>query len=301
MSTLAMSAQDPCLELVVYQLKESHKDQYPQLMERARKHINKFPGLLDYQTYNSVNDHLLYVDIVKWANLEYALEASKKVQQMTELKEFMGAFESITLMEHFYPLKANVKIDLTKQDENYYTQNSDPVLIQVRPYNYLMIAGISAPEDPKFNQAIEAIYKVAYGVKFTSKAQGHDFVVPKMEAQWWVDGALPFEQTPRAEWRWNILIPMPEFVTSEQVNKVIADSDAASSKQVKFEALGERDVVQILHRGSYEEEGPSLAKIFQFIESEGLSIAGHHREIYLNDPRKTAEEKLRTIIRYPVK
>jgi hypothetical protein len=241
------------------------------------------------------------VDVVQWANLDYALAAAKKVQQMSELKEFMSAFQSIMLMEHFYPLQAKSTLDLLKEDSNYYTQNSDPVLIQVRDYNYLMSSGVSSPEDAKFNNAIEAIYKAAYGLKFHYKSLGRDFVVPKMEAQWWVEGPLPFEKTPRNQWHWNIMIPMPSYVNEAQVQEVLGTLDQQHSDLISFEALGETDVVQVLHIGSYDQEGPSIAKIFSFIESEGLTISGPHREIYLTDPRRTAEEKLRTIIRYPVK
>ncbi len=305
--TTAIATQTTVYELVVYKIKSEYADNYNEVLETAREHVRNFSGMLEYQTFRSADNELIFMDLVKWRSLEEAQDASRKVEKMKELAPFMAAFEEIKFMDHFELFNAEdmEKIDLTKTDKTYYTAKNEPQIVDVTPYRYLMINGVSAPEDPRFLKAIEALYAVAYGVKFLYKSMDKDFVVPKMEGQWWVEGELPFDQTPREEWHWNIVIPMPDFVRDEHVEEAIQSAvdkkDLPQISEVEFRALNEGRSVQILHLGSYEEEGPTLEKLFAFVESNGLEINGYHHEIYISDPRKTQVEKLKTILRYPVK
>ncbi len=196
------------------------------------------------------------------------------------------------------------KLDLRKSDKSYYHAGLKPKLVDVKPYHYLMIDGVSAPEDPLFGSSMEALYAVAFGIKFYCKSQDRDFVVPKIEAQWWVSGDLPFEQAPREQWHWNLVIPMPDFVT-EQIFEQIKSATQTKKQldlisKVQLEPLNEGKSAQILHLGSYDEEAATIERLFSFITSEGMQISGNHHEIYLSDPRRTPEEKLKTIIRYPI-
>ena len=199
----------------------------------------------------------------------------------------------------------NTKLDMAKAYPEYYKAKNVPQIIDLEPYHYLTIEGRSAPEDPLFHAAIEQAYAVAYGIKFICKAQEMDFVVPKMEAFWWVTGELPFEETPREEWHWKIIFRMPDFVGDEEfkaaVTAALNKGKLSANHQLKFEQIHEGKSAQILHKGSYEEERPTLDKLYAHIAEEGLEICGYHHEIYLNDPRRVAEEKLRTILRYAVK
>ncbi len=307
MTTMTVAKNTMVYELVVYKIKPEYADSYDDVLEEAREHILAFPGMIQHQTFRSSEDELIFMDLVKWNSLEEAQNAAKKLEQMKELAPFMASFEEIRFMDHFelFNTETMNKLDLTKADKTYYTAKNTPQIIEVTPYDYLTISGVSAPEDDIFLKAIEAIYAVAYGVKFTYKEEGKDFVVPKMEGQWWVEGELPFDQTPRNEWHWKIAIPMPEFVSSKVVEKAIQHAiekkGAAQISEVEFAPLNEGKAVQILHLGSYEEEASTLATLFKFVEDQGLEINGYHHEIYLSDPRKTAPEKLRTILRYPVK
>ncbi len=196
------------------------------------------------------------------------------------------------------------KLDLIKLDKGYYTANSSPKLMVPRKYRYLMVGGISSPEAPVFSQSITALYAVAYAIKFHYKSIDLDFVVPKMEGQWWVTGELPFEETPREQWNWNIMIPMPDYVSEDIFQQMRSVSykkkQLAQVLKVEFSVLNEGSSVQILHLGSYQEEKASIDKIMSFLGQEGLEIAGYHHEIYLTDPTRTPEHKLKTIIRYPV-
>ena len=197
------------------------------------------------------------------------------------------------------------KIDLKKEDKAYYTAKSVPSLHDFGAIDYLSISGVSAPMADLFTASLEAIYAAAYTVKKFCKVEGNDFVVPKMEAFWWVESELPFDQVPRAEWYWKIMIRMPEFVTTahveEAIQEIIEKKNTPLVNEVNHEQINEGKCAQILHIGSYEEEKSTLDILYKFIEKNGLSINGYHREVYLSDPRKTAPEKLKTILRYAVK
>ncbi|MCO6359723.1 GyrI-like domain-containing protein [Roseivirga pacifica] len=197
------------------------------------------------------------------------------------------------------------KLDLAKAYPEYYKATQKPQLVNFEPYHYLTCQGQCAPEDAYFLGVIEAMYPLAYGIKFLCKTQELDFVVPKMEAFWWVEGDLPYDETPREEWHWKILFRMPDFVCKSEFEQVVAKLKSEgkwnSQFDIAFEEIHEGLSAQILHIGSYEEEEASLNTLHQFIQREGFEIAGKHHEIYLNDPRKTETGKLKTILRYAVK
>ena len=197
------------------------------------------------------------------------------------------------------------KLDLSKSHKEYYTASQTTTIHEFGAIDYLSISGVSSPDAPLFVKSIEAIYPIAYTIKKYCKAEGNDFVVPKMECFWWVESELPFEQVPREEWYWKILIRMPQFVNTahveEAVQEVIEKKNPPLANEVTHEVISEGKCAQILHLGSYENEKTTIDTLHQFIADSGFSINGHHREVYLNDPRRTAPEKLRTIIRYAIK
>lgn len=196
------------------------------------------------------------------------------------------------------------KLDLSKEYPSYFKSKKTPQIIQVEEANYLSISGVSAPEDPKFIGALDAIYPVAYTVKFMHKAQGQDFVMPKMEAFWWVESDVPFEETPRNQWYWEVMIRMPLFVPKEDLEtaviEVIQKKYVTRANEVYFKSIQPRVCAQILHIGSYEEEASTLEALYPFIKEQGYEINGYHNEIYLNDPRRTPQERLKTILRYGI-
>lgn len=202
------------------------------------------------------------------------------------------------------------KLDLQKTDANYYKASKKPELKDLDSYYYLTASGRCSPEAPEFMHAIEKLYAVAYGIKFLCKAQDMDFVVPKMEGFWWIDGGYEaqqkFTETPRDQWNWKIVIRMPDFVEGDHYYRAIQQVKTKnpmllSDDEIKLELINEGRCVQILHIGSYEDETPNIMKMLEFVKENNLEINGHHHEIYLSDPRRTAPEKLRTILRYAVK
>jgi hypothetical protein len=197
------------------------------------------------------------------------------------------------------------KLDLTKEYKTYYTAKTTPEVVEFNEVQFLTIEGKGAPSGKEFTAKVEALYPLAYGVKNVCKKQGKDFGVPKLEGLWWVESNKPALEVPREEWRWKLLIRMPEFVTSDIVEKVKAEVIKKKGielvKEIKFEKITEGKCVQILHVGPYSTEPESLSKMRKLMKEKNLVDDGLHHEIYLSDPRKVTPEKMKTILRQPVK
>jgi hypothetical protein len=197
------------------------------------------------------------------------------------------------------------KVDLTKEYKSYYTAKTTPEIVEIEEGQFLTIEGKGAPGGEEFQAKVSALYSLAYGVKNICKREGRDFVVPKLEGLWWVDSDKPALEVPREKWRWKLLIRMPEFVTYEMVEKarkeVIKKKSIEIVKEIRFEKMKEGKCVQILHIGPYSTESESIEKMKKLMEDRNLVENGPHHEIYLSDPRRIAPEKMKTILRQPVK
>lgn len=200
------------------------------------------------------------------------------------------------------------KLDLTKAHKAYYAPPTQPVEATFGPLPYLRIRGRGAPMGPACAQALEALYSLAYAVKFQAKALGSDFVVAKLEGLWWwpdeYAGRGP-EEVPREVWEWRLLIRQPEFVDQVLVDEArvkVADKKDAPFRlaDVDFALWDEGPCVQILHIGPYATEPVTLAVVHDHMDERGWEMAGLHHEIYLSDPRKGDPEKAKTILRVPV-
>ncbi|SEO78515.1 hypothetical protein SAMN05444671_1433 [Flavobacterium sp. CF108] len=205
------------------------------------------------------------------------------------------------------------KLDLVKTDKVYYTAKIKPEILHIEKTNYISITGKGDPSGKEFSEKIQALYAAAYVIKFMLKAANNDFVVPKLEALWSFDDkkykGISMDEAPikipRSEWDYRIMIRMPDFVTREQAEEAI--DTAANKKQIElakaieFYEMTEGKVVQILHVGPFENEPQTLKKIHEFTTINNLQKNGLHHEIYLSDFRKTSPEKLKTILREPVK
>jgi len=197
------------------------------------------------------------------------------------------------------------KLDLTKEYKTYYTAKKTPEVVEFDEAQFLTIEGKGAPGGKEFTAKVEALYPLAYGVKKICKKRDKDFGVPKLEGLWWVESDKPALEVPREEWKWKLLIRMPEFVTSEYVEKikpeVIKKKNIELVNEIKFEKITEGKCVQVLHIGPYSTEPESLAKMKKMMEENNLIERALHHEIYLSDPRRVPEEKMKTILRQPVK
>ena len=182
-------------------------------------------------------------------------------------------------------------------------------VVDVPPMSFLMADGHGDPNTaPAYKDAVEALYAVAYKVKFASKKElGRDYVVPPLEGLWWAeDMALFSTRRDKSTWDWTMMIMQPDWVTQDMVDdavrQVSRSKDLPALDRLRLEAYHEGLAVQIMHVGSYDEEGPTIARMHeQYIPEHGYAPAGKHHEIYLSDPRRTAPEKLKTVLRQPVR
>jgi hypothetical protein len=201
----------------------------------------------------------------------------------------------------------NDKIDLYKQHKDQYVTPKKPVLVTMDEAVYLTVSGRGAPGGPQFSEKVGALYGAAFTIKMTRKFAGQqDYAVSKLEAQWWLDGAsCDYANTPKEKWNWRLMIRTPPFVKQKDLDdaarKLIEKGKAPCANQVKLESITEGLCVQMLHVGPYEEESRSMGAMNAFAEQQGLTFHGRHHEIYFSDPRRVAPEKLKTILRMPVR
>jgi hypothetical protein len=197
------------------------------------------------------------------------------------------------------------KLELVKEYKTYYTAKTNPELVEFNEIPFLTIVGKGEPGGEEFNGKVEALYSLAYGVKNIYKKQGKDFAVPKLEGLWWVNSYKPPLEVPREEWQWKLLIRLPDFVTLEAFEKtkeeVFKKKRLELIKEIKLEKIKEGRSVQIMHLGPYSIESETIEKMRDFMKKNDFTENGLHHEIYLSDPRKIAPEKMKTILRQPVK
>ena len=203
---------------------------------------------------------------------------------------------------------SSTRIDLKKTLKDLYHPKPQPVVeVDVPPLNYLMIDGHGAPASASFAHAIEALFSVAYTLKFAVKKgeSALDYAVMPLEGLWWADDHAAFTANDRDQWRWTLLILQPDFITSRMVQDAIAaarkkkPSAEPMLSKVRFEAYTEGRCAQVMHIGPFSAEGPTVARVHAFIEQAGHTLRGKHHEIYLSDFRKADPQKLKTIIRQP--
>ena len=205
------------------------------------------------------------------------------------------------------------KLDLSKKYKTYFTAGTTPELVEFEKINFISITGKGDPSGEEFSEKIEALYPVAYAIKFDFKTTKKDFVVSKLEGLWWYDEQKYANHTmanapadiPRSEWEYRLLIRLPDFVFESDFR--MAKEEALKKKkidlmrEVEFYSMTEGKCVQMLHVGPYSTEPETLRQLAEFIEMNDLGRNGLHHEIYLSDFRKTESEKLKTILREPVK
>lgn len=201
------------------------------------------------------------------------------------------------------------KLDLKKELKHLYAPSAKEVTAEkVLAFNYLMIDGHGDPNTaPEYAAAVEALYALAYALKFKVKKSkgGVDYVVMPLEGLWWVEDMTQFDINNKVAWEWTMMILQPKYVTAklfeEAKREVCEKKQLPALSRVRFEPYAEGWAAQILHIGPYSAEGPTVARLHEFIHQNGHTLSGKHHEIYLGDPRKTAPEKLRTVIRQPFK
>jgi hypothetical protein len=200
------------------------------------------------------------------------------------------------------------KTDYLKQLKHLYGPSAKKVeCVDVPQMNFLMVDGEGDPNTSKaFSDAIEALYPVAYTLKFMVKKGplAVDYGVMPLEALWWADDMSAFATGNKDAWKWTVMIMQPEFITVEMVTNAIAEvakkKKPVSLPLVRFDSFKEGKAAQTLHIGHFSEEGPTIERVHTFIEDNGSQRVGKHHEIYLSDLRRTAPEKWKIIVRQPM-
>ena len=199
-------------------------------------------------------------------------------------------------------------IDLKKDLKTLYSPSAkEAEVVKVPKFNFLMIDGKGDPNNSKeFDHAVQALYSISYTLKFKFKFEEKiNYPVMPLEGLWWVGNNEQFDMQQKDKWFWTLMIMQPGIITKKYVPRVIRElkekKELPSIDSVRLEAFAEGNSVQVLHVGPYGEEPATLNRMFEFENERGLEIRGKHHEIYLSDPRRTKPEKLRTILRHPVR
>jgi hypothetical protein len=199
------------------------------------------------------------------------------------------------------------KIDLKKSFKDFYkVSTSNVAYLEVPAIRFLMIDGSGAPTESAYPEAVQALYSIAYTMKFSAKKDGYDYTVMPLEGLWWADDMAAFTEGRKSEWLWTAMIATPEFVSQKMLDEgreTVREKkgDLTRLDEIRLREFEEGPAAQITHLGSYDSEGPTIAKLHGWIVNNGYELRGKHHEIYLNDPSRTVPEKVKTIIRQPVK
>ena len=190
-------------------------------------------------------------------------------------------------------------------------------IVDVPEFGFVLVSGQGAPDGQAFADAVQALYTVSYGAHFLlKKERGEAPRVMPLEGLWWMDdpdqqdivtavalGKATMAETDRDRWRWQAMIMQPDPVDEQTVARAVEQArkrELRALDDLRFERWEEGRCAQILHVGPYAEEAPSIVKLHEAIAAAGYRPRGRHHEIYLGDPRRSAPEKLRTLLRHPV-
>jgi hypothetical protein len=195
-----------------------------------------------------------------------------------------------------------------------YKAKTEPEIIDIPKMLFVMVDGKGAPDasgtaNTEFQSAMQVLFGVVYTIKFWDKKHpappGYaKFTMAPLEGLWWMEGGISFDMAKPDDWRWTVMIRLPEFVTPEYFKQVVGELIDKKQSDIyklgRLEYFEEGSCVQIMHIGPYDQEGPNIDKMHAFAKESGYKLAGKHHELYFGDPRRTVPEKLRTILRQAV-
>ena len=178
-------------------------------------------------------------------------------------------------------------------------------IVDVPEMNFLMVDGAGDPNTAQeYKDAVEALYSLSYALKFMMRREkATDYAVMPLEGLWWTSDMSKFSVEDKDTWKWTAMIMQPEYVTKDLVDKAlehVRNKNLRALSKTRFESLHEGLSAQIMHIGPYSEEGPTIQRLHRHIKENGYKLRGKHHEIYLSDPRKSAPERLKTVIRQPI-
>lgn len=199
-----------------------------------------------------------------------------------------------------------MKIDFKKELKQLYHPSAKVVVeVEVPEMRFLMIDGEGDPNAvPEYRHAVEALFSVSYTLKFMArKSGGADYAVMPLEGLWWSDDHSVFAANQREKWKWTMMIMQPPVVTRGQIDSAIEEvrrkKNLPALPLLRVENFTEGRCAQTMHVGPFDEEGPTIQRVHDFI-TQRAALAGKHHEIYLSDIRRADPAKWKTIIRQPM-
>lgn len=205
--------------------------------------------------------------------------------------------------------------DYKKEYKEFYLPPKVPGIADIPEMNYVAVRGKGNPNDPdgKYKRAMSLLYGISFTIKMSYKGshriEGYfPYIVPPLEGLWWQDGISGIDYAHKDSFRWISMIRLPEFVTKEEFDWAVREAEEKKQTDfslAEFFTYNEGLCVQCMHIGSYDDEPATLRKMETFLSENGYQpdFSGErlHHEIYLSDPRRTAPERLKTVIRQPIK
>lgn len=205
--------------------------------------------------------------------------------------------------------------DYKKEYKEFYMPPKKPTIVEVPKMNYIAVRGQGNPneEEGEYKKAIGLLYGIAFTIKMsykgTHKMEGYfQYVVPPLEGFWWQENVKGVDYSHKETFQWIAVIRLPDFVTREEFDWAVKEATNKKKEdfsKVEYFTYEEGMCVQCMHIGSYDEEPVTVEKMHAYMEEQGYELditeQRMHHEIYLSDPRRTAEEKLKTVVRHPVK
>ena len=205
--------------------------------------------------------------------------------------------------------------DFKREYKEFYLPKAKPEIVQVPPMNYIAVRGAGDPNSPggTYQQAMQILYSVAYTLKMSYKTDYKisgffEYVVPPLEGFWWQAHGEGIDYGHKEDFRWISVIRLPDFVTEKDFRWAV---ETASKKKgvdcskAEFLTVDEGLCVQCMHLGAFDDEPATVAKMDAYLEENGYEndFSSHrlHHEIYMSDARKVVPEKLKTVIRHPIR
>ena len=205
--------------------------------------------------------------------------------------------------------------DFKKEYREFYLPPRKPSIVEVPAMNYVAVRGKGDPNDPsgEYQRALDALYAISYTIKMSKKGDHRmdgyfDYVVPPLEGFWWQGAVAGVDYAHKERFEWISVIRLPDFVTENEFRWAVDEASRkkkADFSRAEFLTIEEGLCVQCMHLGPYDDEPATVALMHEFAEQAGyvpdFSEERRHHEIYLSDARKVAPEKLKTVIRHPVR
>lgn len=205
--------------------------------------------------------------------------------------------------------------DFKKEYKEFYMPKSKPEIVTVPKINYIAVRGKGNPNDEKgeYKDSIGLLYAIAFTIKMsykgTHKIEGYfEYVVPPLEGFWWQEGGGKIDYANKDGFNFISLIRLPDFVTKADFDWAVQEATnkkKADFSKVEFLTYDEGVCVQCMHIGSYDDEPTTVKLMHEYMRANGyeldISSSRFHHEIYLSDPRKCAAEKLKTVVRHPIR